>query len=152
LEIAAFCVLSATFIIVIISLILKISATSVLNDLQAKENDLVADLKSPENAKKETLYFLIKNRIVKIGDIDKSRLKLAGRYLKLLEINNVLTFDSVNLVGNSVEIDASPATYDLFDDFINNLGKWGIVKDSLTVDSTKLTDGKAKISFKFSFK
>lgn len=151
LETFSFIFVALTLLIAVLIFGINILITNELSKQKTREDQLIAELQSPENKKKETIYFLIKNRLQKINVIDRTRIKISSFFNNIAEINKELQVKSIKLIGASGEISVKVDDYAKFESFLSNPEKYGVVKDSIVVKQTSYDEGQYTIMFKCSF-
>lgn len=130
---------------------ISIYLTNKLNQAVAVQNNLIAELSSAENKKKEMLFFLIRDRLTKIKTTEKNKITEYEKLLKIQEISKTLTVKDFSLRGNVCTIVIEAGDYDKIDVFLNNLDKYGIEAKSVVVTQTEYKENKysAKVRFVF---
>ena len=111
----------------------------------------ISELTSPDNKKKESLFFLIKNRLTMIGRLKQTRSEKSDLLKQIENINQVITIKNLNVKGNIIEIILETDNYEKFDSLLTNLDQYKIDKKSVLVKQTNFTDQKYRISLSFSF-
>lgn len=152
LEFASLAFFLVALLIVTAVLAVNIFVTSSYNNAKKAEENLIASLSQPDNKKKETLFFLIKDRMIKLGVLDKTRILESKYFNNLLKINDALKIDTFKMAGKGVETVAKVDSYDKFDSFLKNLENYDVNRDTLVVSQTHLQNGVYEITFKFAFK
>jgi hypothetical protein len=152
LKIFSLVFLTSGLVLALLVFLINVIIVKNFEDAKAVEVNLVQQVQKPENVKKETLYFLIKDRLRKIGLIDSGRIKLSQFLSTFSEIDKLIKIDSLTLVGNTCELTLETDKYLNFEDFIQKFEQFGIIKDSIKVQNTLFQNGKYKITVKFVLK
>lgn len=152
LEIASFAFFLAALLIATLILALNIVVTNSYNKAKQVEEGLISELSQPDNKKKETLFFLIKSRMIKLSVLDKSRIEESKYFNNLLKIDEALKIDTFKMAGKGAEVVVKVDSYDKFNNFIKNLEDYSVNRDTLVVVQTHLQKGVYEITFKFAFK
>jgi Tfp pilus assembly protein PilN len=125
--------------------------TQKLNRVTEEQNNLISILGTAENKKKETLIFLIKDRLKQIKSTEKTRIAELDNLTRLKSILQVLTIDDFSIKGNVCSLTVETNDYAKINDFLHNLDEYQIASQSMTVTQTSFTDQKYKTTMKFNF-
>lgn len=152
LEISSFILAGLTLFLTIIVSVFKIYTISELAKVKDTEANLVAQIQAPDLRHKEEFFFLIKNRLVKIKEIDSSR-TIMSKFLKTFsDIDNVIKIQDFSLNLNLAKMTMMTDDYSRFEDFVKHLADFQIDKKSVVVNQVAFADGKYNIPIQFIFK
>jgi hypothetical protein len=151
LEILSIVFLFIGLFIAIAFFFLNLVATKNLEDASAIEANLLSQIQAPENQKKETLYFLIKDRLGQINNVDKTRVRTDMLMQTISKIDQDVKIDSVFLDGNICNLTFKIDNYAKFDTFKTKLKEYGIDENTFVAEKTVLANNEYTIDVKFSF-
>lgn len=142
------------FLLLLISIVFSINLiySLNLNKAQLKNDELISELQTDNNKKKEELYFLTQDRLKNILSIQNSMLKMNNSLRKIYNLNLLLHIDSFQLIDKNCDLTIKTQNYAAFESFIKNIEDYDVVKSSVVVGQTKYKDGFYTISLRFTFK
>ena len=144
--------LGAIFVVLIAALVaVNIYLTNKLNKVTAIKNNLVTELSTSNNKKKETLFFLIHDRLTKIKNTEKNKISKYEKLAKLKEISQTLTVLDFALKGNACTLTLETGDYDKINLFLENLDKYNVDPKSAVVTQTEYKENKYSVKVKFVF-
>ncbi len=111
----------------------------------------ISELTSADNKKKESLFFLIKNRLTMINRLKQTRSEKSDLLKEIENINQVITIKNINVKGRIIEIILETDNHEKLNSLLTNLDQYKIDKKSVLVKQTNFTDQKYRISLSFSF-
>lgn len=152
LEFLSFIIAGLTLVITITVSFFKIYTISKLTTIKDTEVNLIAQIQAPDLRHKEELFFLTKNRLVKIREIDSTRTKALPFLKTFSEINKLMKIEDFSLSLSAAKVTISTADYSRFEDFLAHLADFHIDKKNMIVNSVSYEDSKFNIKTQFVFK
>ncbi len=122
-----------------------------LVQLKTEEQKLIAEISSAQNKKKETLYYLTKDRLQKINELINTKSFLSGELSQIKKISELFTIKIFSIDEKTAKLEIETNDYTKFNDFLKNLEEYGVNRKSVVVSQTNYADEKYRILLNFHF-